>query len=205
MKNSLAHKKVYQFKISLQGISPLIWRRILVPESYSFWDLHVAIQDAMGWLDYHLHLFRIRQKRAHSEIEIGIPNEDRFEGENEILPGWEIPIADYFYDVGSACIYEYDFGDDWKHEIILEGIQLQEKDEKYPKCIGGAQACPPEDCGGIGGYIGLLEVISDPENEEYEEMITWLGGKYDPSNFSPDRVKFDNPRKRWKMAFEDGI
>jgi hypothetical protein len=197
--------KIFQFRISLQGIEPLVWRRILVPASYSFWDLHVAIQDSMGWLDYHLHIFRIRQKIHHSEIEIGIPNEDRFEDETEILPGWEIPIADYYRDVGVTSIYEYDFGDNWKHEITFEGILLRENGQKYPKCIGGAQACPPEDCGGIGGYQELLEVISNPKNEGYEDMIAWLGGKYDPSKFDPDMVKFDNPKKRWKIAFEDGL
>lgn len=195
--------KLFQFKISLQGIEPLIWRRILVPADYSFWDLHVAIQDSMGWLDYHLHVFRIRPKHHHSEIEIGIPNEDRFEDEAEILPGWQIPIAKYFYDVGITYIYEYDFGDDWKHEITLEGILLREKGQKYPRCLGGAQACPPEDCGGVDGYQELLEVLADPEHEEYEEMITWLGRKYDPSEFNFEMVKFENPNRRWRIAFED--
>jgi hypothetical protein len=195
--------KIYQFKISLKEIEPLIWRRILVPATYSFWDLHVAIQDAMGWLDYHLHLFKIRQKRSHSDIEIGIPNEDRFEDDQEILPGWHIPIADYLDDVGMTCEYEYDFGDGWIHEIVLEGILLREKGQKFPRCIGGERACPPEDCGGTHGYQELLEVIADPENEEYDEMMTWLGGKYNPEEFSPNKVKFDNPHKRWEKAFTD--
>jgi hypothetical protein len=158
----------------------------------------------MGWLDYHLHVFRFRRKHAHKDIEIGIPNEDRFEDEQEILPGWEIPIADYFDEVGASSIYEYDFCDYWIHEVLLEGILLKEKDQKYPKCIGGARACPPEDCGGINGYQELLEVISDPKNDEYEEMMTWLGGKYDPAEFNPDQVKFDNPQKRWDTAFSNG-
>ena len=75
--------KIYQFKISLNDINPSIWRRILVPATYSFWDLHVAIQDSMGWLDYHLHVFRIRQKHSYSDSEIGIPNEDSFDDEHE--------------------------------------------------------------------------------------------------------------------------
>jgi hypothetical protein len=197
--------KIFQFKISLKEIDPLIWRRILVPATFSFWDLHVAIQDSMGWVDYHLHVFRIRRKHSHSDIEIGIPNEDMFDDEQEILPGWEIPISDYFDDVGVTFIYEYDFGDGWIHDVLLEGILLREKGQKYPKCIDGAQACPPEDCGGIHGYQELLKVISNPENDEYEEMMTWLGGKYDPAEFNPDQVKFDNPQKRWNTAFADGL
>jgi len=101
----------------------------------------------MGWLDYHLHLFRIRRKHAHSITLIGIPDEDRFEDDPEITAGWEVSISDFFYDVGTTFDYEYDFGDSWEHEIIHEGILLKEKGVKYPVCIGGARACPPEDCG----------------------------------------------------------
>jgi hypothetical protein len=197
--------KVFQFKITLKDIDPIIWRQILVPESYSFWDLHVAIQDAMGWLDYHLHVFRIKRKQSRKFTEIGIPDEDRFDGDPEILPGWEIPIYDYFTEVGSTSDYEYDFGDGWEHEVILEGILLREKGQKYPRCIGGARACPPEDCGGIPGYYNLLKVISDPSHDKYEEMITWLGKKYDPDEFVPEMIKFDNPKKRWEIAFSEGL
>ena len=193
--------RVYQFKIQLKEITPAIWRRILVPETYNFWDLHVAIQDSMGWFDCHLHVFRIRTDSSLSFIEIGIPNEDRFEDEPEIIPGWEIPISRYFNDVGVTSEYEYDFGDGWEHDVNLEGILQKEKGTKYPKCIDGSRACPPEDCGGVPGYYYLLEVISNPRHEEYEEMITWLGGKYDPEEFNPDEIKFDNPKKRWEHAF----
>jgi len=94
---------VFQFKITMRDIDPPIWRRILVPEKYSFWDLHVAVQDAMGWLDCHLHAFRIRPKHKHTVIEIGIPNEDAFEGDPEILPGWDIPVSRYFQKVGDIA------------------------------------------------------------------------------------------------------
>lgn len=193
--------RVYQFLISLKDITPTIWRRILVPENYSFWDLHVAIQDSMGWLDYHLHVFRIRRKHAHKDVEIGIPDDESFEDVPDMLPGWEYSIGTYFTDVGAKCEYEYDFGDCWLHEVLLEGILLREKGQKYPKCIGGARACPPEDCGGVGGYENLLLTISDPEDDEYEEMMTWLGGKYNPEEFDPDKIKFDNPKTRWRKAF----
>jgi len=192
---------VYQFKIQLKGIKPLIWRRIIVPETYNFWDLHVAIQDSMGWLDCHLHVFRIREERTDSVVEIGIPSEDRFEEEPEILPGWEIPISKYFHDVGITSNYEYDFGDGWEHEVLFEKILFKDKGTTYPQCIDGSRACPPEDCGGVPGYYHLLKVISDPRNAEYKEMIAWLGKKYDPDAFTPDKVKFDDPKKRWKRAF----
>ena len=195
---------IYQFKIALQGITPTVWRRIQVPEGYSFWDFHVAIQDSMGWLDYHLHAFRVRRKHSRAAIEIGIPDDYGFEGDAEIHAGWEIPISDYFHDIGATADYEYDFGDGWQHDILFEGILLREKGQKYPRCIDGAQACPPEDCGGVHGYNRVLEVLSDPGDNEHEEMLVWLGGKYDPQEFAPEKAKFDNPTKRWKLAFSEG-
>ena len=194
-------KRIYQFKITLKGIAPPIWRHIQVPETYSFWDLHVAIQDAMGWLDYHLHVFLMRRKHSRTVTEIGIPHEYALMDDPETLPGWETPISDYFRDLGASADYEYDFGDGWLHEILLEGILLREKGGKYPRCIDGARACPPEDCGGVHGYSQMLEVLADPDDEEHESMLEWLGGKYDPQEFAPGKVKFDNPKTRWKRAF----
>jgi hypothetical protein len=196
---------IYQFKISLSGIEPLIWRRIQVPAKYSFWDLHVAIQDVMGWLDYHLHAFRIRPKHKRKYIEIGIPVNE-FDGDM-VEAGWDIPIVDYFTEPGQLIEYEYDFGDGWIHELLLEGILLKAKNTKYPICIGGERACPPEDCGSIPGYYRLIEILHNQNHDEYEEYIAWLKGHaknyypYDPDKFAPDGVLFDNPKRRWKIAF----
>jgi len=196
---------VYQFKISLIGIEPSIWRRIQVPGTYSFWDLHVAIQDAMGWLDYHLHGFRARQKYKRRSTEIGIPGD---EGEGEVVvPGWEVSIAERFTELGQVMEYDYDFGDGWHHEILLEGILLKEDGNTYPKCLAGERACPPEDCGSISGYCRLLEILTDPTDSEYESYVDWLKGHaknyypYDPEKFNPREVHFDNPKRRWKVAF----
>lgn len=194
--------RLLQFKITLKDIKPEIWRRIIVPEKYSFWDLHVAIQDVMGWKDYHLHAFHIRKKHSQTVLEIGIPDDERFEDDPEILKGWEVSIKEVFHDVGVEGEYEYDFGDSWIHRVLLEAIVLHEKGEKYPKCIGGARACSPEDCGGIYGYQDLLSIISDPGCEEYASMMNWLGGSYDPEAFNCESVKFDSPLKRWKIAFK---
>jgi len=191
---------ICQFKIELLGSDPSIWRRIQVPERYSFWDLHVAIQDAMGWLDCHLHAFRFGQSRFPS-WEIGIPSDDDF-SDIKILPGWEIEIQERF-SVGTSCIYEYDFGDCWSHELTLEGIILAEKGRRYPICLEGELSCPPEDCGGIPGFYLLLEVLKDLEDEEYENITSWLGGEYRPDSFDPADIKFDNPSKRWDYAFTD--
>lgn len=193
---------VYEFRVVLLEVAPPIWRMIQVPATYSFWDLHVAIQDAMGWLDYHLHLFRVSRPGTTDSVQIGIPDEDAFEGDEPILPGWEIPIATYFAHPGAAAQYTYDFGDGWDHRVILEAILPRQKGVRYPRCLAGERACPPEDCGGVGGYEHLMEVMSDPLHEEYEGMLQWLGGRFNPESFNPKRVKFEDSRKRWKLAFQ---
>jgi len=102
--------------------------------------------------------------------------------------------------------YEYDFGDSWHHEIVFEGILLKEKTIKYPCCIGGQRACPPEDCGGVWGYENLLKIIANPNNDEYKSTIEWLSGwygKYAPEAFDRKNIKFYNPKKRWKKAFSE--
>jgi hypothetical protein len=186
--------QIYQFKISLNGSKTPIWRRIQVPETYSFWDLHVAIQDAMGWDDYHLHEFEMINPVTDVEVVIGIPNKDD-SFFREVLPGWEQKIAEYFTTENPSALYTYDFGDDWVHNIKLEKILPREKNIDYPVCIKGKRACPPEDCGGIWGYEELLEIIHEPKHEEYEEMLEWVGEEFDPEHFDVKEICFNDPNK----------
>jgi hypothetical protein len=196
-----AFNQVYQFKITLRGAKPPIWRRIQVPESYSFWDLHVAIQDAMGWDDCHLHSFEIANLSNGLMESIGIPDDDSI-WSTDTKAGWKTKIADFFtIDENNKADYTYDFGDGWEHIIKLEKILPREKGVKYPICIKGKRACPPEDCGGIWGYMELLEIISDPDHEEYESMLEWVGGEIDPDHFDVKEVQFSDPAKRLKSAF----
>jgi len=190
--------QVSQFKITLRDIKPPIWRRIQIPETYTFWDLHVAIQDAMGWSDYHLHEFEMGGPSTGLKVNIGIPDEDFG---REILPGWKQKITDYFSMGNRLAEYIYDFGDNWEHIIKLEKIFPRDKNIDYPICIDGKRACPPEDCGGIWGYENFLEIINDPDNEEYEDMIEWVGGEFDPEHFDVKEVSFDDPDKRRRIAF----
>lgn len=196
--------RAMRFRITLNGIEPPIWRMIDVPETYSFWDLHVAIQDSMGWLDYHLHSFNPPRRHGRIKSKVGIPDDEFDDG---TVAGWEVPISNFFMEVGDTLEYEYDFGDGWCHEVILVGILLKEPSLKYPLCVDGRRACPPEDCAGIGGYEELLEVLADSSHEEHEGMVEWLKGHaknywpYKPDEFEPASVKFDNPKKRFKIAF----
>jgi hypothetical protein len=192
------YERAFQFKVTLQGIKPPIWRRIQVPEMYTFWDLHVAIQDAMGWTDTHLHHFEIINPSTSKREQIGIPDEDFVDA--IIHPGWKRKIADYFKNKNSKAEYIYDYGDNWEHSIMLEKILPRKEGIKYPVCTGGARACPPEDCGGKWGYADFLDAIMDPIHESHEEMLDWVGGEFAPEHFDLKDIKFDDPKKRLKYA-----
>lgn len=194
---------VYQFKISLQDIKPTIWRQIQVPDRYSFWDLHCANTDCLGWLDYHLHQFKIIWPESGETDIIGIPDDDRFEDDPEILPGWNLSIAEYFSMENASCTYEYDFGDGWKHTVTLEAILPREEGIVYPRCVDGGNACPPEDVGGPWGYEDFLKTISRLNAARRDELLQWCGGWFDPEWFDLDVIRFGNPQSRWRVAFDE--
>lgn len=196
---------VFQFRVTLNEVRPPVWRRIQVPHTYTFWDLHVAIQDAMGWTDSHLHEFQMRLGAGERELRIGLPDDDDDRiYDYQVLPGWEVPIARLFTLVSRSAAYIYDFGDYWRHSIKLERILPRDSGISYPACIGGKRACPPEDCGGSWGYETFLEAISDPAHERHYEMLEWVGGEFDPAAFVPEEVDFDDPDERWELAFGEG-
>ncbi len=200
------YSNVYQFLVYLVDSEPLIWRRIQVPGDYSFWDLHVAVQDAMGWLDCHLHMFSMPRPGGNGVAHIGIPDEDELsldpnEEPYTELAGWEEKIADWFTPDNALASYEYDFGDGWIHGIELEGILPRDPDVFYPRCLDGSGACPPEDCGGIPGYYRMLRILADPSHPKRQGYIEWLGSDFDPLDFRPEEVEFDDPALRFFIAF----
>jgi hypothetical protein len=156
----------------------------------------------MGWADYHLHEFKILNTKTMINVLTGIPDEENESARAE-KPGWKIPIANYFTmeNRNAACMY--DFGDGWKHNIRLEKIEPANPDLKYPCCLDGARACPPEDVGGNIGYENFLDSIKDPDDDQHEQLLEWIGGSFDPEHFDPDEVCFDDPEERWKEAFEE--
>ena len=165
-------KQVYQFKITLIDTQPDIWRVIQVPDHYNFWDLHVAIQDAMGWLDCHLHEFNFASDKEL--IRIGMPDEES-DNSNTLL-GWEVNIKTHFEKVGTIARYTYDFGDGWEHEVVLEVILPLNSAIRYPVCIAGERACPPEDCGGVPGFEEMLATLKHGKASEKKELNQWLTG-----------------------------
>ena len=154
---------------------------------------------SMGWLDYHLHIFNVLLPRKRKPILIGMPHEDDTE---KILPDFEISIRKYFCIPGGETTYGYDFGDGWNYQITLEGICLAKDKIKYPHCIDGELACPPEDCGGVSGYERLLKILEDPKNKKHGQVY-WLEShnevkpypKYNSEQFKkPSDVNFWNPQ-----------
>ncbi|MEX2165357.1 MAG: plasmid pRiA4b ORF-3 family protein [Sulfuricaulis sp.] len=171
---------IYQIKITLKHIRPPVWRRIQVPADTRLGRLHRILQTTMGWYDMHLHAFRV----GHETY--GVPDPDPLfdtEMKNERNVRLDRIAAE-----GDKLIYEYDFGDGWEHELLVEQVLPAGKSKYYPICLAGKRTCPPEDCGGPPGYERLLEVLNDPKHEEYEEMREWIGGDYDPEAFDLDEI-----------------
>lgn len=156
----------------------------------------------MGWMDCHLHEFRIRAKIGETFV-FGIPSEDDdiFLVDERMLPGWKHKISKYEEIIPSTFVYVYDFGDDWRHKVDFEEIIPAEPGVTYPRCIKGKRACPPEDCGGAWRYPDLLKILADPEHEEYQNTKQWVksqkGGPFDSEHFEPSEVVFDDPRERF--------
>ena len=171
--------KIVQLKITLKYVRPPIWRRIQIRPDISLAALHRVLQITMGWYDSHLHQFRARKTYY------GVPDRDEF-NELNLKDESKTQLGRVLTKPKQKLIYEYDFGDGWEHEILLEKVLTPESGVRYPRCIGGARACPPEDCGGVGGYANFLAAIRDPNHEEHDEYLDWIGGEFDPGEFELD-------------------
>ena len=171
--------KTYQIKITLRYSNPPIWRRLILPGNTTLAKLHQIIQVAMGWTEIHLHLFIIKNEQYSDPFDI-----DLFPVKNER----KYRLSDVAQRKGSRFLYEYDFGDSWKHEILIEKITREEEPPNHARCIAGERACPPEDVGGIGGYARFLAAIKDPTHKEHEFYKDWLGKEFDPEAFDLERI-----------------
>jgi len=174
--------KVFQLKITLEGFSPPIWRRVHVPATLRLDGLHRVVQAAMGWTNSHIHEFRFRD-RTFSD-----PAFDE-DGGLEIDDEHEVALGSLVARVrGQKLRYRYDLGDNWRHEIVFE--KALERDDRlmHPVCVGGERACPPEDVGGVGGYWRILEVLANAEHPDRDETLAWIGGAFDPECFDVNLV-----------------
>ncbi len=170
---------IAQIKVILQDVEPAIWRRLEVPAEIKLARLHVALQAAMGWQDYHLHAFRI------GDFEYGVPDAD-YEPMGVPLKDDRRATLRSLVNVGESFVYEYDFGDGWEHDIVVEAVLAPRPRTRYPRVVDGARACPPEDVGGTPGYEGFLEAVADPRHAEHDSMLEWAGGSFDPEALDID-------------------
>lgn len=158
-------------KVTLEGIRPPIWRRVVVGGDATLAQLHDVLQVAMGWEDSHLHSFWI------GGVRYGTADMDLDE-----LDESKLSVAEAFA-TSRRGVYEYDFGDSWEHQLLIEKSDVAVALDGIATCIAGKRACPPEDCGGIWGYANLLEALADPAHEEHEELLEWVGEDFDPEDF----------------------
>ena len=181
-------KMTYQIQIALRGSKPKIWRRILVPSDLLLSDFHKIIQTTMGWTNSHLHQFIQNRTFYTRRME-----DDGFWDEMDNVDYSKIKVSDLLKKEKDRITYEYDFGDSWEHDIILEKIEKNGTNKNIPTCLTGKNNCPPEDCGGIWGYSDMLEILKHPDHEEYEEYVEWLGEEFDLKNF--DKIKINERLK----------
>ena len=181
-KKQPADAQIYQLKITLKDLAPPLWRRVQVSNRMTLGDLHSVIQLAMGWSNSHMHQFKV------GKTYYGSSYPDDFDGTTETKNEEQITVGEVLAKPKAKLTYEYDFGDSWEHEVVLEKTLPPEQGVKYPTCLDGKRACPPEDCGGVWGYANMLGVMDNPEHPEHDEMLEWLGEEFDPEAFSVEAV-----------------
>jgi hypothetical protein len=190
---------ICQLKVVLLGAEPLIWRRLQVSGNASLGWLHAVLQTAMGWTNSHLHHFltsdaRYADPRHNEDMGFGdVPERDENKATlMQVAPG-----------AGASFGYEYDFGDSWEHEIIVEKILPPDpKAAATGLCLDGARACPPEDCGGIWGYVNLLRILKNRKHPEHKDMKAWVGGSFDAGAFDPAHVNLWLRQLKWPRVTE---
>jgi hypothetical protein len=180
---SMAKKEIFQIKIFLKRSKPKIWRRILVPSDMKLFDLHKVLQTTMGWTNSHLHQF-IKDGVYYTEKMA----DDDFWDDAMSVDYKKMKVSSLLDYVKDKMMYEYDFGDGWEHEILLEKVLPFDKNLLLPVCLDGRMNCPPEDCGGTWGYENMLEILNQPEHPEYKDTKEWLSEDFDPGHFSIDEV-----------------
>jgi len=180
-------KQAYQLKISIKGAKPPIWRRVLVKPAIIFSELHQNIQDLFDWDNSHLYMFRAKKADYTSVESMG----DGMFGDIGELESHKYSIKTELIDIKDKITYIYDFGDDWKHEIVLEKILPLDENLHYPICTGGRRAAPLEDCGGIYRYNDIAQAIENPTFENQYILDGNMDARYEefvPSEFDKNVI-----------------
>lgn len=176
-RKSKPNKYAYRLLVKLEGSEPTVWRLISVPGHMTLSDLDRTIQAAMGWTNSHMHLFAIDGNFY------GVPD-DEWIDDKPTLPDEEFTLDEVLGTTVKGFLHEYDFGDGWHHDVTVQAVELADEERNsWPMCLAGANACPPEDVGGLGGYEEFLQAIGDPSHEQHAAMWRWCGGPFDPKGF----------------------
>ena len=199
---------IARLRIELQELEPKIWRRIGMPMSTKLEALHDAIQMTMGWTFPHLWKFDI-DGRCY-----GDPSFREFGDESPLYKAKGLRLGAVIAGGVERFVYTYDYDDNWRHDVIVEGIRDGAPDTEYPAFVDGARRCPPEDVGGVDGFKEFLEAALDPGHEQHRDMVRWYGGPFDPVGLDEDRARLGmknmarrrrgplashrNARRRWK-------
>jgi hypothetical protein len=177
---------VFQLRVQLQEVHPVVWRRILVPGSVRLSKLAGILCTCVGWQNSHLHQFRTANALYGMHVE---------EWDDDEIDEKTVSVLQVFRDE-RRFIFDYDFGDNWHHEVIIENLTWSHHALKFAVCIDGQNACPPEDVGGVGGYGNFLRAITDAEHDEHDDYLEWAGGSFDPGAFDLGSVNAELQRIR---------
>jgi hypothetical protein len=185
--------QVARLKITLDRVTPQVFRRIEVPVDIALESLHLVIQIAMGWQNCHLYEFRTPQGGwSNTDPDFGMP---------DALSAEETALAELLRRGGAKTFrYHYDFGDDWEHTVKVEAVTEMAAGTRYPRLLQAKRACPPEDCGGPWGYVAYLAALSDPEHEQHEEMKDWYGADFDPTVVDEVAIRKQLEALAWARA-----
>ena len=164
---------VHTLRVTLLSVEPTVSRRFVVPSETKLPKFNRMLETVMGWEGYHLHMFEIE------DLRIGAPDED----DDDVIDERRITVKQLLPRVDSRLRWAYDFGDNWQHEVVSEAIEQPSSNVRYPMCVDGERAGPPEDCGGVGGYEHLVAVLGDPSHEEHEFLTEWAPPGFDPAVF----------------------
>jgi hypothetical protein len=174
--HSPAHNVIVQIKVKLLGVSkPPVWRELQLRADTHLDQLHEILQAALGWENYHMHVF------TFADEEFGVRDPELGHADERKVTLGELT------DIGARFRYTYDFGDDWEHEILVEDLLDPDPETHYPILVASKGACPPEDCGGTWGYANLKAILADPDHDEHQDMLDWLG-LTNASEFDPTAV-----------------
>ena len=172
-----ADPNVITMKVTLAGVRPPIWRRLVIPGTMTLCDLHQAILGVMGWYGGHLHTFHVGRKTYGDPSDVDDVNDEECVTLNRLLR----------YRV-KQFTHTYDFGDDWQHTVAIEKSEPAVEGISYPVCVGGKRNYPPEDCGGVWGFRELLAILADPSHPGHADQVDWLECGFDPEEFSIERT-----------------